>query len=105
MSANPEKLKLVKEIGRKEILFSVARVPNSGRLFVGCSDFKVYEIDVAAEKPEAKELGAHGSYVTGVALAGKVLVSGSYDGKLMWWDTETRAQIRAAEAHAKWIRA
>src|SRR5205823_7888371 len=45
-----------------------------------------------------------GSYVTGVALAGKTLVSGGYDGKLMWWDTESNKAIRTVDAHAKWIR-
>src|SRR5260370_23269760 len=32
------------------------------------------------------------------------LVSGSYDGRLIWWDVEQRTQIRAVEAHKKWIR-
>jgi WD40 repeat protein len=104
MAANPENLKLVKELGRKDILFAVARVPNTQRLFLGSSDFKVYELDLSTDKPEAKELGGHGSYVTGVALAGKFLVSGSYDGRLLWWDIDTRTQVRGVEAHAKWIR-
>jgi WD40 repeat protein len=51
-----------------------------------------------------KELGSHSSYVTGLALAGKVLVSGSYDGRLNWWDIDKRTQLRSVEAHAKWIR-
>ncbi len=103
-TANPEKLKLVKEIGRRDILFGVARVPNSQRLFLASSDFKVYELDLASDKPEAKELGGHDSYVTGVALAGNVLVSGGYDGKLIWWDAESRSKIRGVEAHSKWVR-
>src|SRR5262249_55451706 len=54
---------------------------------------------------EPRELGAHESYVTGVALAGKTLVSGSYDCRLSFWDTEARTKVRTAEnAHAKWIR-
>src|SRR6185295_18275697 len=40
----------------------------------------------------------------GVALAGTTLVSGSYDGKLIWWDTAANKQIRTTDAHAKWIR-
>jgi WD40 repeat protein len=31
-------------------------------------------------------------------------VSGSYDGRLIWWDIDKRVQVRAVEAHAKWIR-
>jgi WD40 repeat protein len=102
--ANPEKLKLVKDHSFKAICFSAARVGDSSRVFVGTSDFKVYEVDLAAPKVEPKELYAHGSYVTGVALAGKTLVSGSYDGKLTWYDTDARKVVRTHDAHAKWIR-
>lgn len=104
MSANPDRLKHLKDLNQKAIFFSVARVPNTQRLFVGGSDFKVAEIDLAADKPEVKELGAHGSYVTSVALSGKTLVFGGYDCRLIWWDIESRTQIRAVDAHAKCIR-
>lgn len=103
-SVNLEKLKVVKDIGRREIVFALARVPNSNRLFLGCSDFKVYDLDLSQAKPEPKELGSHQSYVTGVALAGKRVVSGGYDGRLLWWDSDSRAQIRVIDAHKKWIR-
>ena len=62
------------------------------------------EADFVAAKFEPKELYAHQSYVTGVALAGKTLVTGGYDGKLKWFDTEAGMPIRTIEAHAKWIR-
>ena len=101
---HPDKLKQVKDILHKAITFSVARVPNSTRVFLGCSDFRVYEADVATAKVEPKELYAHRSYVTGVALAGKTLVSGGYDGQLIWFDTDAKKVVRSVEAHAKWIR-
>ncbi|MBO0696767.1 MAG: PQQ-binding-like beta-propeller repeat protein [Zavarzinella sp.] len=101
---HPDKLKQVKDLPLKAIAFAVARVPDSTRVFLGCSDFKVYEADVAAEKFEPKELYAHGSYATGVALAGRTLVSGGYDGKLTWYDTDAKKVVRSDEAHAKWIR-
>ena len=102
--ANPEKLKVAKDISHKAITFALARVPNSMRVYLGGSDFKVYEADLAAAKFEPKELYAHESYVTGVALAGKTLVTGGYDGKLTWFDTEAKKVIRSETAHAKWIR-
>ena len=101
---NAESLKLVKEYSRPVITFAVIRVPGSDRVFLGASDFKVSEADLVAAKFEPKELYAHGSYVTGVTLAGKTLVSGGYDGKLTWWDTDKKAVIRTHDAHAKWIR-
>ena len=104
MAANPEKLKVVRSVSRRDVLFSLARVPNTERVFLGSSDFKVYETDLGQVKPELKEIGKHNSYVTTVALAGKALVSGSYDGRLIWWDVDKRTPIRAVEAHKKWIR-
>lgn len=106
MPADPAKLKSLKDLGTRDILFSVARLPNSERLFCGSSDFKVYTVDMAAEKPALEALTGEGhqSYVTGLALAGRQLVSGSYDGRLIWWDTDSKQQVRAVDAHEKWIR-
>jgi hypothetical protein len=97
-------MKAIKDISIPGIAFTLARVPGSNRLLFGSSDFKVYDLDLSASKPEPKALGEHQSYVTGIALADSVLVSGGYDGRLLWWDIETRKQIRAVEAHTKWIR-
>jgi WD40 repeat protein len=103
-AANPDKLKLVKDVARRDTVFRLARQPNSARLFFGTSDFKVCDVDLSQAKPEVQELGAHTSYVTGVALAGTALVTGSYDGRLIWWDVEKRTQVRAVDAHTKWMR-
>lgn len=99
-----DKLKMVKDYPGKGVVFRVARVPGSKRLFFGGSDFKVYDLDLGAAKPEARELGGHESYVTGLALSGNTLVSGGYDGKLIWWDVEAKKQVRSIEAHSKWVR-
>jgi WD40 repeat protein len=104
MSINAPALKQVKELSRKEIVFGLARVAGSQRLIFGGSDFQVYDVDFAAEKPEAKALGGHESYVTGVAVAGKKAISGGYDGKLIWWNLDDGSKVRTVEAHAKWIR-
>ena len=105
MAVNPDKLKVVKTISRPEIVLSMARVPNSGRLIFGASDGNVYDLDLASSKAEVKELGKHQSYVTGVTLAGTMAISGGYDGRLVWWDIDQRKQIRVVDAHRKWIRA
>ena len=46
----------------------------------------------------------HSSYVTGLTLAGSVLVSCSYDRQLIWWDVADRRVIRKVAAHDRWIR-
>jgi WD40 repeat protein len=103
MPTNPEKMKQVKDVSIKAIVFALAR-NSTGKTFIGTSEFKVAEIDLGVAKPEPKDVGAHASYVSGLAAAGPVLVSGGWDGKLIWWDTETKKQIRSIDAHQKWIR-
>jgi WD40 repeat protein len=98
------RLKVVQQVAVRGTLFAAARVPRSARLFVGGSDFAVSEVDLSAPKPALKELGRHDSYVTGVALAGPLVVTGSYDGRLIWWDPGRRSRVRTVEAHRKWIR-
>ncbi len=100
----PDSLKLIKDLQRPVIQFSVARIPDSDAIYLGCSDFKVYSANLGATKFEPRELYEHESYVTGVTLAGLNLVSGSYDGKLKWCAIETGQVIRTVDAHAKWIR-
>lgn len=97
-------LKLVKDIGRKEFFFGLARVPHSQQLYLGSSDGRVYGVDLQAEKPEFREFAGHAGYVTSVVLAGEQLISGGYDGKLIWWDRETLQAIRTVQAHTRWIR-
>ena len=104
-AANPDKLKVVKQVSAQGSVFTLARVPQTSRLFLGGSDFKVCEIDLASPKPEPRELGRHDSYVTGLTLAGPALVSGGYDRRLVWWDPEKRTRVRAVDdAHRKWVR-
>jgi WD40 repeat protein len=102
--SNPAKLKSVKEHGVRQILMACARVPSSNTFYVGGSEFSVCETDLTASKLELKPLGKHESYVTTVALAGKIPVSGGYDGKLIWWDVSKKAAARTVDAHDKWIR-
>jgi WD40 repeat protein len=105
MPADPLQLKVAKEIAVPGVAFGLARLPESERLFFGSSDFNVYSVDLSEEKPQPVAMPGHGSYVTSAALAGKHLVTGSYDQKLIWWDIETLQAVRTLEnAHARWIR-
>lgn len=98
-------LKLLKEHGRKEIFLSLARVPGGSRVLCGASDGNVYDLDPLAEKAEFKPLAGHASFVTGVAVAGELLVSGGYDCKLLWRKLDGGEIVHTVEnAHSKWIR-
>src|SRR5687767_3725101 len=103
--SQPRNLRVAREISRRDMLFSVARVPNSTRLIVASSQGKVLELDVSEATPEARELAQHGRYVNTVALVGQTVVSGGYDGRLIWWDLENRREIRRVDAHSStWLR-
>lgn len=98
-------IKALREHGRPEIFLSLARVPNSSRVVCGASDGKVYELDALAEKPDFKAHEGHGPFVTGVAVAGDMVVSGGYDCKLIWRKLDSGEIVKTAEnAHARWLR-
>lgn len=104
MAIDPTKLKMAKQVDHAGMFFGLARVPGTSRVFVGSSDARVYDVDLAAENPEWKELAGHESYVTGVAIAGNAVISGAWDGKLIWWDRDAGSIDRKVDAHSKWIR-
>jgi len=106
MTADPNRLKIVRDFGISGIAFSVARVPDSARLYYGNSDFKLYSVDPLAENPAPAAVSqtGHNSYITGVALVGSSIVTGSYDQRLIWWDSASGEQTRSVDAHDLWIR-
>ena len=111
MSTLPGKIEEAKKVARQDMAFCLSRRTNTEQVVFGSSDAQLYELDLAAEKPEALSFGnqgeGHQSYITGLARSddGNILISGSYDRRLIWWNAETRTKIRETnDAHAKWIR-
>ncbi|MEZ6140249.1 MAG: hypothetical protein R3B84_06740 [Zavarzinella sp.] len=102
MSFKPDALKLQKEYSFKGILFGIARIDE--RLFLAASDFQVYEAAIAKDKLDLQPCYKHESYVTSLAVAKDVVISGSYDCKLTWYHTVTKKVIRSETAHDRWIR-
>jgi WD40 repeat protein len=104
-STNPNNAQAVKKLALSGDLLSVARGPDSGHIFVGGHDGKLHRLDLSAEKPQPTSWAGHLSYVSGMVLTGKHLVSAGSDRKMVWWDAATRRPVRAVDnAHAKWIR-
>jgi len=104
MKPNPAKLNVKKQISRPEILFGIARRPGSGEVFAGASSGDVIQLDTASDKPEAKLHGGHDSYVSSVVWGRDSIISGGFDGRMIWRDAKTGQATRAIEAHSKWIR-
>ncbi len=98
-SPNLDKLKIVKTVPFAGDLLSVAHVPQSDRLWIGAFDHKLYSLDFAAPKPQLVGYTGHTSYVSGVVVAGRELISAGWDRKLIWWNTETKKPARIIEAH------
>jgi WD40 repeat protein len=100
----PRNLRVLRQINRRDILFSVARLPSSERLLLASSEGKVFDVDSSQANPTARALAEHGRYVTCVRLAGQTAISGGYDGRLIWWDLREGRVIRTVDAHSRWIR-
>jgi WD40 repeat protein len=75
-------------------------------VFFGAEDNLVHRFDVAAKT--VVELAGHDSWVRamGTTPDGELLVTGGYDGRLVWWPTaaEKPTPIRTVDAHAGWVR-
>ena len=98
-------LKRTDEWPSQDILLCIAQDHANSRLWVGSSDFKIYELDLSKEKPVRIAFqGEHQSYVTGMVRFGEMLVTSSYDRHLQWWDIVERKLIRSIRAHDGWIR-
>jgi WD40 repeat protein len=72
---------------------------------VGASDGNVYDVDpLSGDQPEFKPLAGHSGFVTGVTTSGPSIISGAFDGKLIWRSLASGDKVRETAAHRKWIR-
>jgi WD40 repeat protein len=107
VSSLPNAIKVQKKFSLPGIGLCMATTPDKSLVYSGLSDFSIVRMDLAAEKTEPTVIGSngHSSYVMGLVRCGNMLVSGSYDCSLIWWNSETGEAIRrVGDAHARWIR-
>ena len=73
------------------------------RAFATCADGTVHSVDLADGTTEVFE-EKHGSFASGCVLLpdGRTIISGGYDGQLLWHDTATRRCRLRVQAHAFW---
>lgn len=84
------------------------RFDSTGKyVFYSAQDYKVWRWDWAADAKV--ELDGHESWVRGMAVdaSGQTLVTGGYEGKLVWWPAadDKPAPLRTIKAHDGWVRA
>jgi len=103
-AANPNNLRQVKAVGVNTDLLCIARVPGTQQLWAGGRDGKLYHIDFAMANPLPQSFAAHDSYVSGVVLTDRHIISAGWDKRISWWDLESKRHVRTIQAHQRWIR-
>ncbi|MDZ4686304.1 MAG: WD40 repeat domain-containing protein [Planctomycetaceae bacterium] len=107
MPADPVATHVAQQLKHDAPLVACRFDPTGRFVFAGAQGNQVVRWELAGEAKTA--LKAHHSWVRsfGFSTAGDVLVTGGYDGRLIWWpaaDAEPKP-LRTVEAHAGWIRA
>jgi hypothetical protein len=98
---------MVQELRHDRPLFSCRFDPSGRFVFAGAQDNTVQRWDLATGRRVS--LVGHRSWIRGLAFLreSRTLVSGSYDGRLIFWpaDAETPTPARTIDAHQGWVRA
>ncbi len=102
-----EKLELESEYKHSRPLTSCVWDPQNRYVFFGAEDNLVHRYDL--KEKTAISFAAHDSWVRAMAVSSKQdqLITGGYDGQLVWWTTSDQKPelIRKIDAHQGWIRA
>jgi WD40 repeat protein len=97
------KLEKPRDITLPTGVLGLAASPDGARLYAACMDGKIFQVDVASGETAALD-AAHASFASGCVVLpdGKTLISGGYDGWLLWHDLETGRSFRRLKAHEFW---
>ncbi|HYT90599.1 MAG TPA: WD40 repeat domain-containing protein [Gemmataceae bacterium] len=104
---NPTRTRLAQELRHNSPLFSCRFDPTGRFVFAGAQDNTIHRWELATSRKVA--LTGHRSWMRALAFlpAQRQLVSGGYDGRLIWWqaDADAPTPLRTVEAHRGWVRA
>lgn len=85
-------------------ILGLAADPQDGeKVFAACADGAIHEVNLVTGRSKIFE-ARHTSYASGCVLSpdSRILISGGYDGALIWHDVETRRSFRRVLAHKFW---
>jgi WD40 repeat protein len=97
---------MVQELRHNRPLLSCRFDPSGRFVFAGAQDNTIQRWELASSRRVS--LAGNRSWVRGLAFAGaEQLVSGAYDGRVMWWPLAAAAPqpARTIQAHRGWVRA
>jgi WD40 repeat protein len=101
---DPKKVKLLASVETPGTLYALALDEPHHRLYGAGSDGGLYVIDLKAEKlTTTRKATLHDNYVSSLALRDDELISGGFDGRIVWSDLEGK-RVRAVTAHDGWVR-
>ncbi len=107
VTADPTKTHVAKEFKHDSPLIACRFDPTGTFVFAGAEDCRVWRWHI--ESGAKAELAGHDSWTRAIAFhpGGEAMVTGGYDGQLIWWNTaeEKPQPARSIQAHAGWIRA
>jgi hypothetical protein len=104
--ADPKQTYVATQLKHSSPFVSCRFDPTGRYLFAGAEDRSVQRWELSS----SKQIGfsAHDSWVRSLAFSrdGRTLVTGGYDGRLIWWPASADAPkpIRTIDAHAGWVR-
>jgi WD40 repeat protein len=84
-------------------VLGLAITPDGGRAFAACVDGSIQAVDLSTGEAQVFD-GRHQSFASGCVLLphGRTLISGGYDGMLLWHDVAKRTCWRRVRAHQFW---
>lgn len=109
MPLDPSKVKVTSAFNSPATFLGLALDAAGGRAFAGADDGSVQVFDPAAAKKEPlARWPKHDNYISALAWVSRggkpLLVSGSYDRSLVWWDPAAGRPVRTVPAHDGWVR-
>ena len=104
---DPEKIHVTSKVAHARPLTTCVWSPDGKALFFGAEDNGLHRFDL--ESKGVVTLQRHDSWVRAIAVMpdGSRVLSGGYDGRLIWWSAagDDPEPQRVVDAHEGWIRA
>jgi WD40 repeat protein len=108
-SLDPAKVKSKIAYPHSGTFYGLSVSSDGGKFFAGSDDYAIYVFDRSSDKKEpAGRWTGHDNYVSSLIYLPHgdkpLVVSGSYDHNLTWWEPAAGQATRTVDAHEGWVR-